>query len=275
MIDTRLSNYSTSRLLAGVARIVDGYAGLRAHEAYRRTGLLAGRYADSHPAIAQRYPRFAELVDAPATAVTAEALRTAVGIGMCLNAGDHRRQGMLAALDIGLSRLITARSNFGREGADDMMDALSLLTLLTAGERDAQSAHKAYLTAVNVQLSLAYAMAGLAKVVSYEWTSGEAVRMIMSTESFGDPKLYAWFTNHREAGKIMTRMVAVAELLYPLIYLVPNRQVARILACSGMGFHFMVAAKMSLPQFVYAFGAAYPAVFWAIARRDATKRSGT
>ncbi|GAB19728.1 hypothetical protein GOEFS_094_00270 [Gordonia effusa NBRC 100432] len=267
------NSYSTSRLLAGVARIVDGCAGLRAHKAYRRTGLLAGRYADSHPDISDRWPRLTATIDAPATAITAEALRTLVGIGMCINAQDYRRQGLLAAVDIGVGRMLTARSNFGREGADDMMDTLSMLALLSAGERDAESAHTAYLKAVNVQLTLAYVMAGLAKIVSYEWNSGEAIRMVMSTESFGDPKLYSWLTDHREAGKFITRAVAVAELLYPLIYLVPNRHAARTLAIGGMGFHLFAAAKMSLPQFVYAFGAAYPAVFWAISRRHNAKRS--
>ncbi|WP_245548384.1 hypothetical protein [Gordonia araii] len=251
-----------------MARVVDGVAGVRSRDGYRRSGLLAGRFADSHPRFAQRWPRVAEAVDAPATAITADTLKIVLGVAMCATR-NPRHQGLLAAGDLALSRLSTARTNLGREGADDMMDALSVMALLTAAEGDA--APRRYLAAVNVQLGLSYVMAGVAKLASYEWNSGEAVRMIMSTESFGDPALHRWFSDHRRAGQAITWTVAVGEVCYPLLYLVPNPRAARALAAAGMGFHLVVAAKMSLPQFVYAFGAAYPAVFWAIGQRHSAR----
>jgi len=255
--------------MAGVARIVDGAAGLRARDGYRRTGLLAGRFADSHPRFSQRWPRLAKAVDSPQTAVVGDALKIALGIGMCAARNHPRRQGLLAVTDIAVDRILVARTNLGREGSDDMMDTLSVIAALTALESDEAPAR--YLTALNVQLTLSYVMAGVAKLASYEWNSGEAIRMIMSTESFGDPGLHRWFTEHRRAGQAVTWAVSVGEVLYPAIYLVPDRRLARTLAAAGMGFHLVVAAKMSLPQFIYAFGAAYPAVFWAIDRLGARR----
>ncbi|HTA14053.1 MAG TPA: hypothetical protein VK781_04265 [Solirubrobacteraceae bacterium] len=166
----------------------------------------------------------------------------------------------LACLLIMASRmLLYVRNQLGLDGADQMtlVVCTGLSVALLVPDYGAQLLAIDYVAA---QLLLSYAVAGIAKAVSPVWRSGRAVPGIMSTIGYGSPAVGGFLKRNPTLAKAACWSVILFECSAPLMILLGTPG-ALVIVAVGLGFHVSIAVLMGLNNFVWSFGAAYPALF--------------
>jgi hypothetical protein len=165
----------------------------------------------------------------------------------------------LACLVIMLARmLLYLRNQLGLDGADQMtlVVCTGLAVALLVPDHGAQILAVDYLAA---QLLLSYAVAGIAKAISPVWRSGKAMPGIMSTIGYGSPAVGDLLKRHPKLAKAACWGVIVFECSAPVLILLGTPGALAIIAV-GLGFHISIALLMGLNNFLWSFGATYPAL---------------
>ncbi len=149
----------------------------------------------------------------------------------------------------------------GEDGADQMLSITS--AALAAGlllDVDNGLAALA-LVFVGAQGCLAYATAGIAKLISPQWRSGEAIRGVLATRTHG----------MRSPADLVRRwpLLAVAACWTTIAFetafaVAPVLPLPALLVLFGVAasFHAVVAVTMGLNGFFWAFVATYPAIVY-------------
>jgi hypothetical protein len=158
--------------------------------------------------------------------------------------------------------LLSYRCGGGGEGADQMttvvLAGLLACSLAALGRWSYGSAGLWFIAA---QCCLAYCAAGIAKLGSPLWRSGDAVVKVMKTASFGSTRMWKLTSSHPLLGRVTCWSVIVFECLFPAAMILPKPFMYAILL-AGAAFHLALAFVMGLNNFVWAFLAAYPAVVY-------------
>jgi hypothetical protein len=118
------------------------------------------------------------------------------------------------------------------------------------------------------QLILCYATSGVAKALSPVWRKGEALALIMGSESYGHPTLSAFLKSHTRVAKALTKSVMVFECLFLVVLWVP-REVTFGLLAMGFGLHLACAVTMGLNAFLLAFPGSYLCLAYVAQRTSA------
>ena len=162
---------------------------------------------------------------------------------------------------IAVSIALYWRAPIGLDGSDQM----SLITFVAVAiyklfPADIHIAH-ASLWFIAVQGCLSYFVAGIAKVFSPVWRSGEAVRRILSTRTYGSSTA-AYLVSGRDAVCVaLSWLLMLFECAFPLV-LVFGKTGFAVFAVLGILFHITNAVIMGLNTFVWAFVASYPAILF-------------
>jgi|HubBroStandDraft_1064217.scaffolds.fasta_scaffold162117_1 hypothetical protein len=166
--------------------------------------------------------------------------------------------GLLAAVLIS-SLLCIQRLPYGMEGSDQLaaitFAGLLLARLFAHSDRVAV----AVLWFLAMQAALAYLVAGVVKVREPGWRDGSLLQAVLATEFYGHPA-FAGLLHRRLCARAAIWGVIVFELSFPLVFFLPPPGVLAMLA-AGFLFHAVLAAAMGLNAFVWAFLAAYPAIY--------------
>ena len=159
--------------------------------------------------------------------------------------------------------LLGMRLIYGSDASDQMHTIVwsGLLVFLASPSDSIKDLALAFIAA---QLLLSYVTSGITKVLSPVWRSGEAVGLIVRTESYGN----------RHACKLIERFhlsrplslgTMVLEVAAPLLVLMGPRTTI-VLLCCGVLFHLGNAIVMGLNSFVWSFTACFPAVLYVSGR---------
>jgi hypothetical protein len=168
---------------------------------------------------------------------------------------------------IAASLVMYCRAPLGLDGSDQM----SLITFVAVGIHqifpgDVQIAH-ASLWFIAIQGCLSYCVAGIAKVISPVWRSGEAVRRIFGTRTYGTRRSATVVSGRDGVCAVLAWFVMLFECTFPLA-LACGKTGFAVYAAIGIVFHISNAVVMGLNTFVWAFVATYPAIlFCAISLR--------
>lgn len=153
------------------------------------------------------------------------------------------------------------RCRIGLNGSDGLMfiviSAIALASLFPEGD----SVQAAALVFIAGQVILAYVAAGIFKVKSSVWRSGDAILKILSLKTFGASWASKLLRTSAKFPPVASWAVILFECGFVLILVVPHQYVLVVLAL-GFLFHLSTALVMGLNGFVWAFLAGYPAVFW-------------
>ena len=117
---------------------------------------------------------------------------------------------------------------------------------------------------IAAQSCLGYAVAGIAKLRAPKWRSGEAMVAVLSTHTYGSPRLHALVKARPKVAAFLCWSVMLWETSFPLVLLAPD-SVRIFLFVSGVGFHASLAALMGLNLFLFTFSSTYVAI-WAVTR---------
>jgi hypothetical protein len=148
------------------------------------------------------------------------------------------------------------RTPFGWDGADQMSATTFVgLSLWSAFPR----LERVVVRFFALQLVLCYLTSGVAKAISPEWRSGNALIGIAGTKMYGNAALHRWLTSVPGLSTLLCWGVIVGECTFGLSLIVP-RPVRRLMLACGVAFHAIIAGEMRLNTFFWSFTAAYPAL---------------
>jgi hypothetical protein len=167
----------------------------------------------------------------------------------------------LATAAILLARmLLYMRNQLGLDGSDQMtlVVCTGMAVALLVPDHGAQVLALDYVAA---QLLLSYAVAGIAKAISPAWRSGEAIAGILSTIGYGSPSVGAFLKRNPPIARAACWAVIVFECSAVVLILFGTPGAVAIIVI-GLGFHISIAVLMGLNNFLWSFGAAYPALLF-------------
>jgi hypothetical protein len=153
------------------------------------------------------------------------------------------------------------RMPYGLEGSDQMQIVVfGSLTLLNLNPND-ETIKAAIVLFISAQACLAYLTAGLAKVVSSQWRSGQAMKGIMATRIYGSIRLHRLFGLWPPGGWIICWLVITFEVTFPVAIVCGPKSALGYLFV-GTAFHLAIAVTMGLNCFFWSFISTYPALLW-------------
>jgi len=137
-----------------------------------------------------------------------------------------------------------------------------LLTGLTLAQLFPGSllAQKAALLYIAVQLSLTYFISGMAKLQHADWRSGRALANFLGSGRYGTPAGLVRVFSGPLRLSLVSWLVLVFECCFPLAWSGPRTCLAFI--GLGLCFHLGTWLLFGLNRFVFAWAAAYPALYW-------------
>jgi hypothetical protein len=151
------------------------------------------------------------------------------------------------------------RLRYMLDGSDKMSGLVGFTLLISAVFRDDHIIRVAALSFLTAQLTLCYAVAGLAKAATASWWNGRALQGTLGTVVFGVPTLHLFGVRFPMMTRAASWCVILFELSFPLALVgAPTVTVSYLIA--GILFHVGVAAVMGFNSFLYFFVATYPAV---------------
>ena len=142
-------------------------------------------------------------------------------------------------------------------GGSDYMTVLILLSLCAAEHPLLMRAGLLYIA---VQATLSYVIAGLVKLKEPAWRSGEAVRAFLGSTHYGAPALVRRLAATPRSSRLLSAAVIGFECGFPLALI--DARVCLVVLVLGAGFHLTNAIVFGLNRFLFAWVAAYPALFF-------------
>jgi hypothetical protein len=160
------------------------------------------------------------------------------------------------------------RAPLGLDGSDQMslitFVAVAIYKLFPGDVHVAQAS----LWFIAIQGCLSYCVAGIAKVISPVWRSGEAVRRILGTRTYGSSRVACLVSGRDGVCVALSWLLMLFECTFPLALAFGETGFA-VFAVLGIFFHITNAVIMGLNTFVWAFVATYPAMlFCAVSLRQ-------
>jgi len=181
-------------------------------------------------------------------------------VPLVLTAAPHYSIALLWTVVI-TSLYVDWRRRIGGDGGEQMSMLIVLSSAVAFTIAPGEAGIKAAAIFIAAQACLAYLSAGIAKIISPIWRSGDALKNILNTSTYGS----AWFVRHicgRPAvSRLLNWSVIAAEVVFPFVVILPKDACIAVFA-AGLGFHLVNAAVMGLNNFVWAFAATYPCIYW-------------
>jgi hypothetical protein len=143
-------------------------------------------------------------------------------------------------------------------GSDYMSSLLFLFTFIGVLFTDSMGA--VCLWYITLQLCLSYFKAGWIKLIKPKWRRGEAISSFVLSPIYAQNRLMSLVFKSKPLAFIVSWSVMLFELLFPLALL--DRRFALGFIAVGILFHLGNAFVFGLNRFVFAWLAAYPALYW-------------
>lgn len=204
--------------------------------------------------------RFRVLLCHPGCVFLLIAQLAAAGVGLMLGL-----EGPAAIWVAGALLLLQAWYNYRFavvvQGADTMFLIVFGAAFASAFDSGSILLTQAALAFLGLQALLAYALSGRSKVTSPAWRDGSHLIELLRASANRMESIGQWLARHPGLAKALARSVITLELLFPFAVLAPSPLFVVVLSC-GLLFHGSIAIVMGLPGFFWAFGAAYPALWY-------------
>ncbi len=165
------------------------------------------------------------------------------------------------------------RGGYGDDGSDQMNAIILLTIFLTVGPHSTPVILQIGLWFIALQACLSYTTAGVAKLVSPIWRSGDAIYKIFNTSAYGLRQVADVLEHRRWLNLFLCWTVILVETLFPLALLLPEPWGWTFIAW-GVLFHLLNAIIMGLNSFLWAFLATYPAIVYTSSQVHAALGSG-
>lgn len=177
-----------------------------------------------------------------------------------------------ALLSLTISHLVIGlRSPYGLDGSYQMSSIILISSCVGSTFFIGKTGIQACVWFICCQSILSYIIAGIAKLASAKWKSGNAIKQIMGTQSYGSKIMYSFFKRNHTVSFLVTWSVILFECLFPLV-LAGNNDLLIFFLSLGFVFHVANSVFMGLNGFFWAFVAAYPCIWWCASSIAYTKQ---
>jgi hypothetical protein len=246
-------------LLLGFWCVVSTLEWVANAELFGKDGLLSWRVLGLRPGRAFRSPLLRKLLW-ERSMVSVLALRLAAA-GLLVASGRPALACASLVVIVATSWALTLRCWLGSDGADQMGQVVAFGGILVSAGWLVGSDLTAVAGVVLIagQLTLAYVTAGIAKLASAEWRSGQALVGIMSTYAYGQPTAARVVAGPPWIPRCLCWLVMTAETAFPLAVVTSRPALVAVLIVL-LSLHLLNGALMGLNLFPWAFVAAYPSV---------------
>lgn len=119
---------------------------------------------------------------------------------------------------------------------------------------------KYFLSYLAVQIIASYFVAGISKLRSPTWRSGEALSWVLSTSNYPIPKQLRFYDFSKSQLQCLSFALIGFELMSPIVFFSPTA--AKVYLLLALVFHFITFMVLGLNRFVFAWLATYPIVLW-------------
>lgn len=149
-------------------------------------------------------------------------------------------------------------------GSDGMTLTILLAASVAALGRDSAILTLGSLWFIAVQACLSFFVAGVVKIRQPTWRNGLALQEILRRTNYDVPLWLQRWSERRSICRIVSWSLMIFELCFPLALLSP--QTAMIFIVAALGFQIVNFHAFGLNRFVFAWAAAYPAIFFGAGR---------
>jgi hypothetical protein len=165
---------------------------------------------------------------------------------------------------LALAILLTVEMSLRAVGGDgaDQMNVLICAAVAVGTLIPSPNAPLLALMFLTAQIGLAYVTAGVAKLSSRDWMRQGVLARILNTETYGHHRAARFLSTHRWVDRAMSAGVAVMEVAVPILCVMPSHLSLMIALSIGFAFHLGCALLMGLNNFLWAFVATYPAIYF-------------
>lgn len=168
--------------------------------------------------------------------------------------------GLVLVLLLALALVLLARFDGPYNGGCDRMSLLVLCCLCASHFAPTPLLQEASYAYLAVQLVLSYFMSGWVKVVNPAWRSGEALVDVFAWSAYPVAESLRAYARSPRLLFVMGWAVMIFELLFPLALLHPVTLAGALVIAAV--FHATNACLFGLNRFLWAWLAAYPALWW-------------
>jgi hypothetical protein len=151
--------------------------------------------------------------------------------------------------------------NGGEDGSHQMLTIMSVAFAIALVLAFAEGLPEAGLYFVGAQSCLAYGTAGVAKLISPVWRSGEAIKGVLSTRTHGIAGPAMLMQKHSMVALAVCWATITFEIAFIFAPLMPQLLLFLLFATAAM-FHIVSGYAMGLNGFLFSFAATYPAILF-------------
>lgn len=161
-----------------------------------------------------------------------------------------------------ISSLIFFYRNFLGNDGSDQMNHIIIVALLFAFLFNENISTNICLVFIAMQSIISYVIAGIAKIVSKKWRTGEAIVQIMNTRTYGHFKLSSLLNRlSKRTTFLLSWQIMITETVFFMVLFFPAPWFF-IFLIWGIIFHIYNAAVMGLNNFFWTFLATYPCIIY-------------
>jgi hypothetical protein len=194
--------------------------------------------------------------------------RTLAALILIVLGNNHALSTACVFAVVAASMLMYWRAPLGLDGSDQMSIIIFIAIAIHKFFPGDVHVARASLGFIATQGCLSYFVAGIAKVISPTWRSGEAVRRILGTRTYGTKASASLVSGRDGVCAALSWSLMLFECAFPLALAFGKTGFA-VFAALGIFFHLTNAVIMGLNTFVWAFVATYPAIlFCAVSLRS-------
>lgn len=186
-----------------------------------------------------------------------------IGFLILLVSAAVSRTSGIVALTLAIAIMLDMHRRVIAFDGGEQMTLLTCWALALALLVPTPNARNLALAFIATQVSLAYLTAGVAKLVSPYWMGNAILGTLLNTMTYGHPLPSNFLRSHRRLDVVLSAAIGVGEVAFPVLLLSPSHVSLLSALTLGLTFHLACALFMGLNNFLFAFTAAYPAVYFA------------
>lgn len=152
------------------------------------------------------------------------------------------------------------RSRYALDGADQF-NTIALVCMAISMTLEPSTGQIYFMAFISFQATLSYFIAGVFKLKSPVWKSGNALPDIFAGKTYGHKRIAILLDNNQSLAKGLSSLVVYWELFFPLCFLLPA-ELFYVYLVVGVGFHVFNAVFMGLNCFMLSFLSSYPVMIY-------------
>jgi len=150
-------------------------------------------------------------------------------------------------------------------GADYMTILVLLMLAIETLFRGSATVRLGCLWYLAVQAVLSYFSSGAVKLRSGDWWSGRALQRFLSSPPYDPPAFFVSLSKSPHMMRLGSWTILAFEASFPFALVGPRACAAFL--CAALVFHVLNFATFGLNRFIFAWGAAYPALYYCSMQR--------